>query len=78
MGGAPEAYVSQFVCVRVRVCVCVCMCVTLQLRFLEARDKLSVDTCNIGTTRQYYLKAKGLQFSIYKALFSSYSMICLP
>ena len=50
MGRAPEAYSSQFVCV----------CVTLQLGFLEARDK-------------QYLKAKGHRFLIYKALFSSYN-----
>ena len=45
MGRAPEAYGSQFVCV----------CVTLQLGFLEAHDKLSTDTCNIGTTQQYLI-----------------------
>ena len=61
----------------VSLCVCVRVCVTLQLGFLEARDKLSADTCNIGTM-QLYLKAKCLWFFIYKALFSSYSMICLP
>ena len=58
--GAPEAYGSQF--------VCVCVCVTLQLGFLEAHNKLSADTCNIGTMRQY-LKAKGLRFLIFKAVF---------
>ena len=49
MGGAPEAYGSPFVSVCVCVCVCVCVSVTLQLGFLEARNKLSADTCNIST-----------------------------
>ena len=51
----------------VRLCFClsvsVCVCVTLQLAFLKARDKLSADTCNAGTTRQY-LKANSLRFLI--------------
>ena len=55
------------------VCLCFCLsvCVTLQLGFLEARDKLGVDTCNIGTTQQY-LKANSLQF---KAVFSSSRLV---
>ena len=40
--------------VSVCVCVCVCVCVTQQIGFLKARDKLSADTCNIGTIRQYF------------------------
>ena len=66
-------YVCECMCVCVCMCVCMCVCHSAN----RARDKLSADTCNIGTMRQY-LKAKGLRFFIYKALFSSYSMICIP
>ena len=44
-------------------CVCLSVCVTLQLGFLKARNKLSTDMCNIGTT-QKYLKANSLRFMI--------------
>ena len=47
----------------VRLRFCLCVCVTLQLAFLKARDKLSADTCNAGTTQQY-LKANSLRFLI--------------
>ena len=61
VGGAHQRHTVVRLCFCLFVCVCVC--VTLQLAFLKARDKLSADTCNAGTTRQY-LKDNSLQFLI--------------
>ena len=63
VGRACRRHMVVCLCFCLSVCVCVCVCVTLQLAFLEARDKLSADTCNAGTTRQY-LKSNSLGFLI--------------
>ena len=69
-GGAPEAYSSHCICLSVHVCV------FLQHTFLCNCNELSSEIFN-ATTIQYSNTAKLVDVH-FKALLSSYSMMCSP
>ena len=78
VGGVLEAYSSLFVCVCVCVCVCVSVCLCMSItrisqRLLPARHWW-VQCGHIVTISQSYL----ISVFWFKALLSSYSLICLP
>ena len=71
VGGAPRhMVVFVFVC----LCVCVCVCVILQRTFLGDRNELSNESYN-ATATCHSTTTKLARF-YFKALLSSYSMMC--
>ena len=74
VGRAPVAYGSHHVCLS--VCLSVCVCVILQCAFLQYVNELSNESSN-ATTAQHSTIAKLARFC-FKALLSSYNMMCSP
>ena len=72
-GQSPEAYGSHRVCLS----VCLCVCVILQRAFFGNGKELSNESCNATIQLDILPLLNWLDFC-FKALLSSYSVMCSP